>query len=304
MKVTPQLRKKIAREVHDDYNSKTGLDSTYTRTRHANYLGISPALHSQVLKGHTEHLLADDKWLNMARKLDIDLSGQNWKICKTATYNFMYPQMEHCKKHGVARIFSDLIGIGKTATAVSFMKQHPNVSYVNCKHATSAKEMIQAIGKGFGFTVYGTLSACRRKLIDSISVLHEPLVILDDAGYLNNKAILESIGLWDSLEQMCGWYYVGEPAFRAKFERQIELNKLGYEAWFSRNGNRVMSVTEDLTDAQVAALKRKQCEQVLSVNYKEGYANKNTRTDLLHNSMLNLRTLREDIVKAKNSTKK
>ncbi len=300
MLVTDKLRKEIAQQLHDDYSHKRGLDDTYTRTRHATYLGLNDSIHNRIIKGETEHVLKDEKWIAIARKLDVDLSGQGWKLAKTTTYNTITPQLEHCQKKGVGRVFSDAIGIGKTTACKHYMKYHPNVSFVNCKKARAPKQLMLAISEAFGFSLKKhDLATARESLVAQISIMDKPLIILDDAGYLSNSALLEVISLWDDLDQMCGWYMIGEPAFKERFLRQIELSKLGWEAWFSRFGERIMNVTEGMSDQDIAMLKRKQCEQIFKANFPSGYNDKNVQHEIMTKSNLSLRTLREDIIKYK-----
>ncbi|WP_258087652.1 hypothetical protein, partial [Xenorhabdus bovienii] len=64
--------------------------------------------------------------------------------------------------------------------------------------------------------------------------LENPIIVLDDAGYLENPAFLEVQELWNGTEGHCAWYMIGDDALQTKIERGIQRNRIGYKAIFSR----------------------------------------------------------------------
>lgn len=298
MKITPHLKQSIAAGLKADYDLKANQDKSFTQSRHATILGLNPSVHSRIMKGDVEGVLGEAQWIRIGKDLGFDLTGQKWQLAATATYSTMMPYMEHCKNKSVMRVFCDLIGIGKTTAAKQFWRKNANVAYVNCKQYRSCQTLIRAIARSFGFEDRGRFHDVRDNLVNNIMALHQPLIILDDAGYLEDKALLEAIGMWDELEQLCGWFYIGEPAFQKRIENMILKNKLGWEAWLDRGAGRILSVTGDMdNEAQVAMMKRSQANQIIALNYPE--AKKAVIDTLCAESKCNLRTLRDDINKLK-----
>lgn len=298
MQLTQTLKHQIGQAIKADYERKAKLDNSYTQTRHAGILEISPSIHSRILKGDYEGVLSEAGWIRIGKELLFDLSGQNWQLASTVTFATVFAQMEHCQERSVARVFCDLIGIGKTTSAKYYAKQSVNVAYVNCKQYRSAQQLIRAIARKFGFEYRGKFIDVRTNLINNIMTLHKPLIALDDAGYLEDKALLEAIGMWDELEQLCGWYYIGEPAFQKRIETMILKSKLGWEAWLDRGAGRILSVTGEMeSEGEVAMMKRYQAELIIGSNFPK--ATKTQIKDLLTESKCNLRTLRDDINKLK-----
>lgn len=298
MQLTQQLKLKISQAILRDFEKKSHQDKAYNQVRHANYLKLHPSIHSRVLRGETEKVIGEEQWLRIGKKLRIDLTGQDWKTARTATYNTITPILEHCKTKSISRVFCDLIDIGKTHASKDFVANNVNAVYVNCKLYQQRQPLVRAIAAEFGFDSSGRLVDVRENLITNLMTLNNPIVVLDDAGYLKDEALHEMIALWDELEGMCAWFIIGEPAFRIRLEKMIHKNKLGWEAWFSRNGQRILSVfQDDSSEAEIAMMKRAQAEQIITANYPN--ANKVTVKQLLNDSCLNLRALRDDINKHK-----
>ena len=305
MVVTTQLKQKIVDVICSDFAHKQRLDDAYTQKRYAAYLGIDSGRMSRMLGGEIEMVLSPENWVRIATKLNIDLSGQDWKTAQTSVYKTISLQLEYCQEHGVSRLFADLIGVGKTHTALEYVKRTVNVAYVNCKKYQTRQTFMRELAKAFGFDHTGRFIDVRENLINQIRTLNKPLIIIDDMGYLKDEAILEVIALWDELVYSCGIYQIGEPSLIKRLSRMMTKHKLGWEAWFSRNAERILSVMGDIsatgemtTDSgEIALMKRTQAKQILELNYPG--LNKKERNELLNESSSNLRTLREDIRKHK-----
>lgn len=298
MVLTNELKIQIAQAIKVDYDLKGAKAKNYSQSRHAKFLKITPSVHSRLLNGDIERVLSEDNWLRIGSKLGVDLTGQNWRLAKTVTFSTINAQLDHCKSEGIARFFSDLVGLGKTTAAMHFTQRNVNAVYVNCKKYQTRQPLIRAIAEEFGFESKGNFIAVRENLINQIRVLDTPIVTLDDAGYLRDDALLEVIAMWDDLEHLCGWYFIGEPAFKDRIDKMILKDKLGWEAWFSRFGDRVLQITDELNgEGEVATMRRVQATQILKANYPD--ANAETVKELLASSKCSLRALRNDISKHK-----
>lgn len=298
MVLNNELKRKISKAIVNDFALKQTLDAKYSQSRHATYLGLNNSVHSRALKGEIDGIIAEDGWIRIGIKLGVDLSGQDWKTAPTATFTTINAQLEYCQGTGIARFFCDDIGIGKTHAAKEYVRKTVNAVYVNCKLFQTRQPLVRAIAKEFGFQDKGRFVEVREDLINNIRALKNPIIVIDDAGYLKDEALLEIIALWDELVYSCGFYMIGEPAFKIRLEKMIVKSKLGWEAWFSRYGERIMSVTEELDgEGEIALMKRYQAQQILKANCPA--LDKKASEELLIDSKCNLRTLREDILKIK-----
>lgn len=298
MVLTEDLKAKITAAIQNDYQNKKAKDSRYSQTRHAKSLFINASAHSRIISGDTNSVLSEDNWLRIGRELDVDITGQDWKLATTETFEVLTAQLAYCQENSIARFFCDDIGFGKTTAAKYHKRNSINTVVINCKKYNTRQPLVRAIAQQYGFESKGRLIEVRENLINNLHTLARPLVILDDAGYLKDEALLEAIALWDELEHACGWYFIGEPAFRDRLEKNITKGKLGWEAWFNRNGERIMSVRDHTNnEGDKALLKREQAEMILKLNLPG--KTKKVYNELLQQSKCNLRTLRDDINKYK-----
>ena len=66
--------------------------------KHASVLGISPSVYNGLKKGQTEKALSDANWVNIARRLDVNLREMiEWKGAQTETFKYINLQMEACQ---------------------------------------------------------------------------------------------------------------------------------------------------------------------------------------------------------------
>ena len=62
--------------------------------KHASALGISPSVYNGLKKGQTEKTLSDANWVNIARKLDVNLRETiEWKGAQTETFKYISLQL-------------------------------------------------------------------------------------------------------------------------------------------------------------------------------------------------------------------
>ena len=66
--------------------------------KHAAALGISASVYNSLKKGQTDKALSDANWVNIARRLDVNLRDSiEWKGARTATFDYITTQLEACQ---------------------------------------------------------------------------------------------------------------------------------------------------------------------------------------------------------------
>ena len=68
--------------------------------------------------------------------------------------------------------------------------------------------------------------------------MQQPLIILDEAGDLDDRSILEIKRLYNNLEGSCGFYLVGADGLQRKIERGVANGKQGFLETYSRFGKK------------------------------------------------------------------
>lgn len=242
---------------------KGRLSDYDSNARFAKVLDINPAQLSQILKGKIDRILSDAKWLSIARRLDIKLSGQElWKTARTPVFLYIYQVLSICQSDTLSGLLCDRADIGKTYAAKEYVKEHKKAVYIDCSQVKTKQRLIRKIAREFGLNHNGLYSDIYEDLVFYLNNgITNPLVVLDEAGDLDSSAFLELKALWNATEHTCGWYMMGADGLKAKIERNLNLKTVGYTELFSRYGSRYQKVipegkeaAEDFIRQQIAAI--------------------------------------------------
>lgn len=208
--------------------------------------------------------------VRIARRLDVSLRDEiAWKGARTATFEYISRQLCACQDRSLSVVLCDEPNIGKTYTARWYVKEHRNAVYIDCSQVKTKRALVRKIAKEFGVDVLGKYQDAYEDLVYYLRSMERPLVILDEAGDLQYEAFLELKALWNATEMCCGWYMMGADGLRAKINRSMDMQKVGYAEMFSRYGGRYSKVTPDDGEARKRFL-LEQARQVASVNAPEG----------------------------------
>lgn len=262
--ITTEIRNKIAEAIRA---ARTNYPSD---AKHAASLGVTTSAYSSIKNGQTERVLSDGNWMSIARKLGVNLRGGiEWKAAKTETFKYITTQLEFIQERGLSGLLCDLPNIGKTFTARHYVKTHPNAVYIDCSQVKTKLKLVRKIATEFGSNTRGSYSDVYADLVFYLRSIEAPLIILDEAGDLQYEAFLELKALWNATERCCAWYMMGADGLKAKINRSIECNKVGYAEMFSRYGDRYSRITPDDGREREAFLKE-QARVVAKVNAPEG----------------------------------
>ena len=262
--LTTDIRKRILAAISAN---RTNYPSD---ARHAAVLGISASVYNQLKKGQTDKALSDANWVNIARRLDVNLrEGIEWKGARTATFKYISAQLEACQERSLSVILCDLPNIGKTYTARWYVNEHRNAVYIDCSQVKTKRALVRKIAKEFGVGATGKYQDTYEDLVYYLRSMERPLVVLDEAGDLAYEAFLELKALWNATEMCCGWYMMGADGLAAKINRNVEGKKVGYAEIFSRYGGKYSRVTPEQEDDRRAFL-NEQARIVATVNAPVG----------------------------------
>lgn len=207
-------------------------------------LGISQAQLSRIKKGDVDNVIADSKWINIARKINVQLGNRfELKPANTDVFKFINGQLGTCQQNSISGMLCDAADIGKTYAARYYSRTNKYAVYIDCSQSKSKQKLIRTIAKEFGVINTGRYVDVYEDLVFYIKSLPNPIIILDEAGDLDYSAFLELKALWNATEYACGWYMMGADGLRAKIEGNIGRKKVGYTEIFSRYGSKYQRIT-------------------------------------------------------------
>lgn len=272
-----------------------------SQARYARSIGLDKADISN-LKGKkwqtSPQLIGAQKWVRMARASGfVKNEEQKWTTAETKVKRFVDRQLTICKQLGFTSILVDEAGIGKTYACREFATHTPSVFYLDCSNYRTRTRFIEAIARVVGIQPSGRYDDILADSIYSLSMIDSPLVILDEAGDLEDKAMMEFRRMYNSLEGRCGFYLVGSDGLKARIERGLRLKKAGYKEVFSRFGKNFSRIMPLQLQDQVQEY-REMGEEILKIN---GITEKGEIAEILtklnNNGVKDLRTINREVRK-------
>jgi len=143
----------------------------------------------------------------------------------------------------------DEADIGKTFAAKHYCKRNRNAVYIDASQVKSRQRFVRHLAREFGVGHQGRYADVYDDLVFLVKTLETPLVVIDEAGDLSYPAFLELKALWNATSGHCGWYMMGADGLKAKVERNIRGQKVGYTELFSRFGSRFQKVSPNGAEA-------------------------------------------------------
>lgn len=238
MQLSTEFKQKVRAAIIDGRANYDRSDNDYAKS-----LGINGSVYSRLKKGEIDGLLRDSNWIAVGRKLGINLREDSWKVARTEVYNAIEQNLQFCQQHSKGMMLVDACGIGKTFCAKHVLRSMRNAFYFDCSQAKTKQQFIRQLAKTIGVESTGKYVEVKNNLKYCLTVLENPLVVLDEAGDLEYTAFLELKELWNATSGACGWYMMGADGLRAKIERGINGRKVGYAEIFSRFSDDFVSLT-------------------------------------------------------------
>jgi hypothetical protein len=227
--LTNEFREKVARALLTQRDNYGGSDAMFARK-----YGISGAIYSRLKSGEREGLLQPAMCISIGRELNVSARDRKWKAVETEVFCRIREEILFCKAYSKSRIFVDNCGIGKSFAAKYLVKSEKNVFYIDCTQCHDRNAFIRALAKAVGVDMRGTLEELKSETKYFLSILPCPVVIIDEAGALNKKALGLLQEYWNATEDCCGWYMMGANALRNKLAAGVSRDRDYFAELLSR----------------------------------------------------------------------
>lgn len=222
--------------------SRSGM----SQGRYALSVGLSKSDISNLKQGKwldKPHLIGERKWVRIACIVGYEKREvMRWHTAPTEVFEFITAQLTDIQAFSMASILVDAPGIGKTHAAKEYVKNNPNAFYINCSLTPTKHAFMRAFCQLVGVEDVGSLHAQWEEALYTIAQLDKPVMVIDEAGDLENRSILLLKRMYNELEGRCGLYLIGSDGLRNKIQRGIRHMVQGYTEFFSRFGNKYSSI--------------------------------------------------------------
>lgn len=263
MEITKLFKDKVVEDLLIKRSNFGGTDAAFARS-----MEINPAVFSRIQKGERDKLLPDSKWLRLGRELGINEKKRNWVMVETDVFLQMREEILFCKQYSKSKTFADESEIGKTETLKYMAKTERNCFYVDCTQCKKPNAFIKKLATVVGVSPKGKYDDMKEDTKYYLSLLDEPIVLLDEFGALNKDAKGLVQEYWNGTEGQCSWYAVGGNAYRNQLIKGVTNDKDFFPELFSRfSGNISSIVPKEKHERQ--DFYKKLVTDVLSANIKD-----------------------------------
>jgi hypothetical protein len=229
LQITTEFKNRIVDAMLIDRDNFEGTDGQF-----AIRWAMPATIWSKIKSGERVHILKDEKWLQIARKLEINPTSRKWVAVRTDVFNMIEEDVLFCKENSKSMIFVDKNEIGKTFTARYLSRTLKNCFYVDGSQCDTKAVFVRTLAKTLGLDNVGTLHDVEENIVYYLRLIENPVVIVDDPGDMNYSAFLSIKKFWNGTESICGWYLIGDEAMREKWNRGMKSQRAGFKAIFSR----------------------------------------------------------------------
>lgn len=264
MKLTPEQRQTIMAALLKARGEFEGNDIAFTKP-----FGIRPGAIELLKKGTpVDKVLNDEQLANIGYMLQL-AKTRRWNTVKTEVFRVIEGDVRECQQEAKSIMLCDDCGIGKSYTAKYLSKTMDNVFYVDCSQCRHKSQFVKNIARAIGVDVKGTQEQVVDRIKYTLQLTDKPCIILDEAGDLEDSAVLFVKELWNATEYNCGWYMMGADGLRKRMEKNITINKVGWIELFSRFNDRYTRVVPETKDEK-RAFYHSLISDVLSANMADG----------------------------------
>jgi len=198
-------------------------------------LGIANSTLSYIKKDETRSRVGESTWLILAQAVNFTRNDSDkWYFAETKVSKYLFTQFTLAQQFGATAMLADEPGIGKTFCMKEYARTHAEVMCIDCSVNNTKGSFIRAIAQAVGVQGKGRLQEVLDSAIYAVKLMDKPLFIFDEAGDLENGALLQLKKLYNALEGRCGLYLLGSDGFKSKLQRGVEYDKLGYTEIYSR----------------------------------------------------------------------
>lgn len=185
-------------------------------------VGISPAHLINVRDKEKHGLVSSRTW----QRLNAYFSS--WKEIATYNLNGCVSVCRDAQENARMLGIYGETGYGKTTALKHYARKNQNAFYVLADCMMSRKGFLKAIAESLGIESEGTAEALKFLIIARLNALESPLLMIDDAGKLDDKNFRVIQILFDATEGNSGFVLAGMPYLKNYIDRSTRAGKMGF----------------------------------------------------------------------------
>lgn len=254
----------------------------------ATKVGLNDAYISMMRNGKWNGTLKDEHWHQVAQILGVSLSG--WQMVDITNTRIIYQVLSDAKNGSMFMAVSNFAGSGKTAACRSYSEANSTMGayYFQVEHGDMNRgDFLRRLANALGIDTRGAGPQYQSssRLADAIIEFfvkrfdQRPLLIIDEADKLTDKAKRFFISLYNAVEGRMGCVILGTDNLEKQIKRGVQFATNGMDEIDSRFGRRFIHLrgvtskecneickANGITDPEVQKAIFNECEPVSAMN--------------------------------------
>ncbi len=192
----------------------------------AKQINVSAALISNLINEKWD-LISEAAWLLFANF--VSWHTDRWQIRESRNLKVILDSCNDARENNRLLAVSGFTGAGKTTALKYYSNQTPNTYYVLCTVVMGRKDFLTAIQRALGIETEGSIYNRVADIVDRLAKDNLPLLILDDAGKLNDVNLRLIQVIYDQLEFRAGIMLSGTEYMRNYIVKMANKDKMGFK---------------------------------------------------------------------------
>jgi hypothetical protein len=193
--------------------------------------GFSVAYLNDMLKGKlvtgAKQTPIDDKYFHrIAKAINFTIRKSYRKHHDTDNYILCLNSFGDSRDSRMPMLIDGLTGEGKSYAALEYLRQNPkNTYYVRCDGDLTAKSFFVELAHALGMAPAGPIYDIRKNVIQKLKNETDPMLIIDEAENLKDRAWESLKRVMDDLKGYCGIVFIGANEFEKTLEKKAHKMK-------------------------------------------------------------------------------
>ena len=211
-----------------------------SQSRAAKALRMSAGMVSQMLTGDWDRI-SDQQWLAAASGMGY--RSERWEAVETAAFARLQAVLADAQQNALVMALTGAAGLGKSFGAAHYAATHGRCYTVSCDGHWTRRDLLEELLRAMGEDSAGlTLSGMMRRAVQRLRTEEGPLLVLDEADKLGDRALTSLITLYNQLEGICGMVLMATSHLEKRLQTGVRCNKQGYNELWSRVGRRCVGL--------------------------------------------------------------
>lgn len=240
--MTVELKKQI-REALVNFTNVNSETYVMSQNEVAKKLGINAAYVSAIVNGEDKvgkSVISEMYWNKIAGLVGVQVAKNYWEIIQTPQMVGILAALEEARDYGRTITIVGETGSGKSYVVDLFMKKNPVATYkVTISNLDNIGDIINKLAEAMNLKLDNTSRSSKLKEI-TMTLLwmkyksQKPLVIFDEAEYMNHVALCAIKSMYDLLNEICGIVMIGTEQILKNYDKLRNKNKVGIPQLYRR----------------------------------------------------------------------